>query len=39
MRVVARHGADLILHGHDHRDMLNYIEGPDGARVPSGAAR
>jgi len=35
MRVIAEHGADLILHGHDHRDMLNYIDGPDGARVPA----
>jgi hypothetical protein len=33
MRVIARHGAELILHGHDHRDMLNIIDGPDGARV------
>jgi len=35
MRVIAEHGAELILHGHDHRDMLNYIDGPDGARVPA----
>lgn len=35
MTVIARHGADLILHGHDHCDMLNFIAGPDGARVPA----
>lgn len=35
MRVIARHGAELILHGHDHRDMVNVIDGPDGTRVPS----
>lgn len=35
MRVIAQHGAELILHGHDHRDMLNFIEGPNGARVPA----
>jgi 3',5'-cyclic AMP phosphodiesterase CpdA len=33
--VIARHGAELILHGHDHRAMLNWLEGPDGARVPA----
>ena len=35
MRVIGRHGAELILHGHDHRDMLNFIDGPDGACVPA----
>ncbi|WP_137045732.1 metallophosphoesterase [Pseudolabrys sp. FHR47] len=35
MHVIARHGAELILHGHDHRDMLNVIDGPNGARVPA----
>ncbi len=35
MRVIAQHGAELILHGHDHCDMLNFIEGPNGARVPA----
>lgn len=35
MRVIGRHGAELILHGHDHRDMLNVIDGPDGTRVPA----
>ncbi len=35
MQVIAQHGAELILHGHDHRDMLNIIDGPNGARVPA----
>lgn len=35
MQVIARHGAELILHGHDHLDMLNHIDGPNGARVPA----
>ncbi len=32
---IAAHGAELILHGHDHRDMINWLPGPDGARVPA----
>lgn len=35
MAVIARHGAELVLHGHDHRDMLNWLDGPRGARVPA----
>jgi 3',5'-cyclic AMP phosphodiesterase CpdA len=35
MRVIAEHGAELLLHGHDHRDMLNWLPGPDGTRVPA----
>jgi 3',5'-cyclic AMP phosphodiesterase CpdA len=34
-RIIAAHGAELILHGHDHLDMLNIIDGPSGARVPA----
>jgi 3',5'-cyclic AMP phosphodiesterase CpdA len=33
-RVVKMHGADLVLHGHDHVHSVHYLEGPDGARVP-----
>jgi 3',5'-cyclic AMP phosphodiesterase CpdA len=33
-RVIAAQGAELLLHGHDHLHMLNWLEGPDGARVP-----
>ena len=32
--LLARTGADLVLHGHDHRDFFNYLSGPDGTRVP-----
>ena len=34
-RVIAAHGAELLLHGHDHLHMLNWLAGPDGARVPA----
>ena len=34
-RVIAQHGAELVLHGHDHRDMLNWLDGPRGSRVPA----
>jgi 3',5'-cyclic AMP phosphodiesterase CpdA len=34
-RVIAAHGAELILHGHDHLHMLNWLNGPDGTRVPA----
>ena len=28
--VIAKHGAELILHGHDHRASIQKIIGPDG---------
>lgn len=34
-RVIAAHGADLLLHGHDHRRMINWLNGPNGTRVPA----
>ena len=34
-QVIAKHGAELLLHGHDHRAMLNWLAGPDGTRVPA----
>jgi 3',5'-cyclic AMP phosphodiesterase CpdA len=34
-RVIAEHGAELLLHGHDHLHMLNWLAGPGGARVPA----
>ena len=34
-RVIAAHGAELILHGHDHVHMMCWLKGPDGARVPA----
>lgn len=35
LRVVAAQGCELILHGHDHLPMLNWLPGPDGARIPA----
>ena len=34
-RVVAAQGADLLLHGHDHVHMINWLQGPNGTRVPA----
>ena len=33
-QVIASHGADLIVHGHEHRDMTEYLAGPGNAQVP-----
>jgi len=35
LRVIAAHGAELVLHGHDHLHMLNWLVGPNGTRVPA----
>ncbi|MEJ2376530.1 MAG: metallophosphoesterase [Pseudolabrys sp.] len=32
---IADLGADLLLHGHNHLAMLNWLDGPQGARVPA----
>ncbi len=32
--VLARAGADLVLHGHDHADERATLEGPGGAKIP-----
>lgn len=32
--VFARVGADLVLHGHDHRDFFAELPGPNGTRIP-----
>ena len=29
------HGAELVLHGHDHLHMINWLNGPNGSRVPA----
>jgi 3',5'-cyclic AMP phosphodiesterase CpdA len=29
-KIIARHGAELILHGHNHRTMLAHLPGPNG---------
>lgn len=34
-RIIAAQGADLLLHGHDHLPMLNWLEGPAGTLVPA----
>ncbi len=28
--IITRHGAELILHGHNHRTMVEHMRGPDG---------
>lgn len=33
-RVLAAAGAELILHGHEHLDVRDALDGPGGARVP-----
>jgi 3',5'-cyclic AMP phosphodiesterase CpdA len=35
LRVLAAHGAELVLHGHDHLHMINWLNGPNGTRVPA----
>jgi len=32
--VIAECGADLIVHGHEHRDMVEHLGGPEGVSVP-----
>jgi 3',5'-cyclic AMP phosphodiesterase CpdA len=32
--VLARAGADLVLHGHDHQDERGELPGPDGKPIP-----
>lgn len=32
--VLARAGADLVLHGHDHQDERGDLPGPDGKPIP-----
>jgi 3',5'-cyclic AMP phosphodiesterase CpdA len=32
--VLARVGAELVVHGHDHRDEFAELAGPDGRRIP-----
>jgi 3',5'-cyclic AMP phosphodiesterase CpdA len=33
--ILARHGAELLLHGHDHLHMINWLPGPNGRDVPA----
>jgi 3',5'-cyclic AMP phosphodiesterase CpdA len=34
-RVLAAQGAELLLHGHDHRRALVWLDGPGGAKIPA----
>lgn len=34
-QVLARHGADLVLHGHNHVHSLIWLEGPQQRRIPA----
>ena len=34
-RVLAEHGAELLVHGHDHRRALVWLDGPDGSKIPA----
>ncbi|UMY16389.1 metallophosphoesterase [Methylobacterium organophilum] len=36
--MIGRAGAELVLHGHNHRGMLAYVDGPRGSRVPVAGA-
>lgn len=33
-QVIEHHGADLIVHGHEHQDLVEALPGPGGASVP-----
>jgi len=33
--VLAAKGAELLLHGHDHRRLFNWLQGPDGKKIPA----
>jgi 3',5'-cyclic AMP phosphodiesterase CpdA len=33
-RVIAEHGAELVIHGHSHVQSLVWLDGPNQARVP-----
>lgn len=32
--VLSREGAELVLHGHNHRDAVAWIDAADGCRIP-----
>jgi 3',5'-cyclic AMP phosphodiesterase CpdA len=33
--ILAQHGAELLLHGHDHLHMINRLPGPNGRNIPA----
>jgi 3',5'-cyclic AMP phosphodiesterase CpdA len=34
-RVLAEHGAELLIHGHDHRRALVWLDGPNDSKIPA----
>lgn len=34
-RVISAHGVDLLIHGHDHLSMINWLWGPNDTRIPA----
>lgn len=34
LHAIARFGAELVLHGHDHVTSVAFVPGPDGRKVP-----
>lgn len=34
-RLLAEQGAELLLHGHDHRSSLVWLDGPEGTKIPA----
>lgn len=32
--ILAKHGADLVLHGHAHESLIGSVPGPNGAVIP-----
>jgi 3',5'-cyclic AMP phosphodiesterase CpdA len=35
LKVIAEFGADLVIHGHDHIQMLVWLSGPNDSKVPA----
>jgi len=33
--LLAEHGAELVLHGHNHDQQLMWLDGPKGRRIPA----
>jgi 3',5'-cyclic AMP phosphodiesterase CpdA len=33
--IVAEHGCELMLHGHNHEQQLVWLDGPEGKRIPA----
>ena len=34
-RILGEHGAELLIHGHDHRRALVWLDGPGGSKIPA----